>query len=398
MSELPSAALPSTASAARPASRPGAAARDANAPRPAGRERSDAAAESSARESLKRRDSGSDRDSGHSAKHDATRGGEGDDTRARASGTRSGADADARETAPSPDDDAPPFATLLAAQLAPATTDAAPAAGMTAPQSSSTDKTASDATRGGKPLPPVLLEQSVARQRDALATALPGAAAEAAPVAADTLAGQGARAGAPAATAGSELAVADARRKLAETLTGRAADAPANDSRGAPALSTAAAGDTSVTNPGARLDAAVDVPLGNARWAQAFGERVTWMVREGAQLASLRLDPPQLGPMDVRVSVSNGEASLSFVSAHAPVRDAIEAALPRLRELLGEQGLALGNVDVSGREARGESDAPGDGERRAGQRTAFAGIGDEAELSSPLDGARILRGLLDHYA
>ena len=82
------------------------------------------------------------------------------------------------------------------------------------------------------------------------------------------------------------------------------------------------------------------------------------------------------------------------------MREAIEAALPRLRELLGDQGLSLGNVDVSGRDARGESEARRGGEASPG--TSPGGDdgfgGDDHEHTGTLTRARVLQGLLDHYA
>lgn len=82
-------------------------------------------------------------------------------------------------------------------------------------------------------------------------------------------------------------------------------------------------------------------------WGEAFGERVTFMVKQNLQEAEIRLNPPQLGQIDVRVSFANDQASLVFSSPHAAVRDAIETSMVRLRELLGESGISLGNVDVS---------------------------------------------------
>jgi flagellar hook-length control protein FliK len=39
--------------------------------------------------------------------------------------------------------------------------------------------------------------------------------------------------------------------------------------------------------------------------------------------------------------------SATFVSQHADVRQALEAALPRLREMMAENGISLGSATVS---------------------------------------------------
>ena len=86
----------------------------------------------------------------------------------------------------------------------------------------------------------------------------------------------------------------------------------------------------------------------DGRWGEELGQRLTWMVRGDVQEARLRLDPPDLGPLDVRISVIEDEARISFVAPHAAVREAVEAALPRLREMFVASGLQLVQADVSG--------------------------------------------------
>ena len=87
--------------------------------------------------------------------------------------------------------------------------------------------------------------------------------------------------------------------------------------------------------------------IGNDSWNQALGERMVWMVAGSEQTASLTLNPPDLGPMQVVLHVSNGHADASFFAAQPEVRQALEAALPKLREMLSEAGVSLGQANVS---------------------------------------------------
>jgi flagellar hook-length control protein FliK len=93
-----------------------------------------------------------------------------------------------------------------------------------------------------------------------------------------------------------------------------------------------------------RLDVAA--PVGSRDFSQEVGNRLVWMATQNRQVAELRIDPPQLGPVEVRLSISNDQASLSFLSPHAAVRDALQASLPRLQDLLQGLGLSLGQVSV----------------------------------------------------
>jgi flagellar hook-length control protein FliK len=90
-------------------------------------------------------------------------------------------------------------------------------------------------------------------------------------------------------------------------------------------------------------------PPTHPAWPEAFSERVTFAVTQQLQQAELRLNPPQLGHIELRISLVQDQASISFSSQHVAVREAIEAALPRLRESLADAGLNLVNVDVSDR-------------------------------------------------
>jgi flagellar hook-length control protein FliK len=93
-----------------------------------------------------------------------------------------------------------------------------------------------------------------------------------------------------------------------------------------------------------RLDVAA--PIGSREFGAELGNRVVWMATNHHQVAELRIDPPQLGPVELRLSIAHDQASLSIASPHAAVRDAIQASLPRLQDLLQGLGINLGEVTV----------------------------------------------------
>ena len=91
----------------------------------------------------------------------------------------------------------------------------------------------------------------------------------------------------------------------------------------------------------------INVPPQHPQWSHALGERIQWMVGQQLQQAEIRLDPPELGSLDVKVTVNKEHATVHFVTHNPQVRDALEAATPRLREMFAESGLNLGDVNVS---------------------------------------------------
>jgi len=97
------------------------------------------------------------------------------------------------------------------------------------------------------------------------------------------------------------------------------------------------------------------------RWAEEFGTRIALMVRGGESSASLQLTPVDLGPMEVSITVRDGQASVHFGAAQAETRALIEASIPRLREMLAAQGFNLMDASVSqgfSRQARPDAPRP----------------------------------------
>ena len=94
-------------------------------------------------------------------------------------------------------------------------------------------------------------------------------------------------------------------------------------------------------------DGVVQAPVGSPDWKDELGTHLTWMAVNGREAASLRLSPEHLGPVEVRISVDDGKASVYFGAANADTRNALEQSLPRLRELFASQGMVLADAGVS---------------------------------------------------
>jgi flagellar hook-length control protein FliK len=101
----------------------------------------------------------------------------------------------------------------------------------------------------------------------------------------------------------------------------------------------------------------IDTPVTQKQWGNEFSQKITWMATQQDQHAELHLNPAQLGPVDVVIKVSGDQATAQFTSAHAAVREVIDQSIPKLREMLADNGIMLGNTTVSDqapREQRGE--------------------------------------------
>jgi flagellar hook-length control protein FliK len=140
----------------------------------------------------------------------------------------------------------------------------------------------------------------------------------------------------------------------------------------------------------------IGVNVESPAWGAALGARMVWNVSNGVQSASLDLNPRDLGPVNVLLHVSDDEVSLAFNSQHAVVREAIEAALPRLRDMLASSGFELAGVEIGAdprERGAGERASSGDRDLASGDAGDGSGPASEAELN-----VRLTDALVDTFA
>jgi flagellar hook-length control protein FliK len=95
-------------------------------------------------------------------------------------------------------------------------------------------------------------------------------------------------------------------------------------------------------------------------------ERVQMMMSKNLKHVDIRLDPPELGRMQIRMSLNNDSATVHFTVQNQQTRDMVDQAMPRLREMLSQQGIQLADTSVQQqgqqqRHASHGSDAGGSG-------------------------------------
>ena len=86
----------------------------------------------------------------------------------------------------------------------------------------------------------------------------------------------------------------------------------------------------------------VDTPVGGRGWDAEVGQKIVLMANRQESRAELTLTPPHLGRVEVSITLNGDQTSAAFVSASPAAREALEQALPRLREILAESGITLG--------------------------------------------------------
>jgi flagellar hook-length control protein FliK len=149
-----------------------------------------------------------------------------------------------------------------------------------------------------------------------------------------------------------------------------------------------------------RASLQLDTPISNPKWAENFSQRVQWVVNQSMSGAQIRLNPQHMGPVEVRIHMQNDQATVSFTAQHGATREAIDAALPRLREMLSEQNVNVVDIDVSQHsfaEQRDQASKNQEGEQ--GQVNEFAQE-DEGALFDGSDNqlGRKYNGLFSEFA
>lgn len=139
----------------------------------------------------------------------------------------------------------------------------------------------------------------------------------------------------------------------------------------------------------------VRTPVTSPNWHEDLGAKVSMLIGKELSSAELVLTPPSLGRVEVQLSVNGDHTSAVFVAATPAARDALEQALPKLRDFLADAGINLSQATVGGESSR-------EGGRQGGQPNRHAGGGDVAVSAS--DGAAVsavLRradGMVDTFA
>lgn len=141
--------------------------------------------------------------------------------------------------------------------------------------------------------------------------------------------------------------------------------------------------------------------VGTPAWDNQVAQKIVWMVAGQEQSATLTLNPPDMGPMQVVLSVTNDQATVTFSANQLEVRQALENAMPKLREMMSESGIALGNATVDAgtpdqRQAQGEQ--PG----RSGSGARLGASGTPIDVAEHQPGRPMnsggLQGMVDTFA
>lgn len=144
-----------------------------------------------------------------------------------------------------------------------------------------------------------------------------------------------------------------------------------------------------------RESVVVATPFTSPTWHEDLGTKVSMLIGKEAASAELVLTPPHLGRVEVQLSVSGDQTSATFVAATPAAREALEQALPKLREFLADAGINLTQASVGGDTQAGQGNADANRGNGSGQS---GNPQDVTEIAFAPASTRRIDGMVDTFA
>jgi flagellar hook-length control protein FliK len=134
--------------------------------------------------------------------------------------------------------------------------------------------------------------------------------------------------------------------------------------------------------------------------AKMLQERVSSMLSINNKEAEIRLDPPEMGSMQIRIRSDAEQAQINFVVQNQQAKEALEQSLPRLRELLMQQGLELGESSISYGDSSPEQNEQQEGQpqdQMANNRSSDETNSEQSDMQTDSSGQQTSSSI-DYYA
>ncbi|MBQ4861952.1 flagellar hook-length control protein FliK [Pseudoalteromonas sp. MMG013] len=143
------------------------------------------------------------------------------------------------------------------------------------------------------------------------------------------------------------------------------------------------------------IQQAINVARNDA--AKVLQEKVSMMLNLNNKEAEVRLDPPELGSMQIRIRSDAEQAQVNFVVQNQQAKEALEQSMPKLKEMLAEQGIELGESNIQ-QEDQGQRDEQSENNQQEGN-SRLANNNDEAQNTAQLMNSKADEGSgIDYYA
>lgn len=145
----------------------------------------------------------------------------------------------------------------------------------------------------------------------------------------------------------------------------------------------------------------IGLPVTHQKWGQALGQRVVYMASQQLQQAQITLNPEKLGPVQIRLQIDHDQkVNVVMTAQHGVTREAMEAAMPRLREMLEQAGIDVGSVDVNDQKQFADSEKEASENQQASSTNSANGDEVDGALEGDDPGVTTYStdNIVDYYA
>lgn len=140
----------------------------------------------------------------------------------------------------------------------------------------------------------------------------------------------------------------------------------------------------------------IPVPVTHPQWGDKFADHIAWMGNNDVKSAVIKIHPEELGPIEISVKVEKNSASVNIISHSAQVRDVMDQAIPKLRDMMSTEGLNLAEINISADQRSGNAFAQQNNSQQQNDGTAFTDGDEEVQMVSTVK--KPPKGLVDYFA
>jgi flagellar hook-length control protein FliK len=136
-------------------------------------------------------------------------------------------------------------------------------------------------------------------------------------------------------------------------------------------------------------------------FTEAVKDKVMLMISQKLQQFDITLDPPELGNMQVRVNLQGEQAVVSFLVQSQQTKDALEQNMHKLRELLAEQGVDVGDANVEQQSQQSSNEEGFTAENKNEMGSEIGNMAEENDVVSHTLSAKMIdssTATVDYYA
>ncbi|WP_286233275.1 flagellar hook-length control protein FliK [Thalassotalea sediminis] len=106
----------------------------------------------------------------------------------------------------------------------------------------------------------------------------------------------------------------------------------------------------------AQVIAQETIAINRKDFSVAVKEKVMVMINQKLRQLEIRLDPPELGSMQVKINMQNEQAAVNFVVQNPQAKDALEQHMGKLKDMLEQSGVDVGDANIEQREPQSDGD------------------------------------------